>query len=74
MGTSLATILEIPDTTDFLKTLIHLLQEYEAFGNAESRSKSVMFSLLVLFGHLKLTFKCGFRFFLVLNEKKGINA
>jgi hypothetical protein len=27
-----------------------------------------------LFGHLKLTFKCGFRFFLVLNEKKGINA
>ncbi|KAF9147576.1 hypothetical protein BG015_010747 [Linnemannia schmuckeri] len=42
-GTSLATILEIPDTTDFLKTLIHLLQEYEAFGTAEARSKSIFF-------------------------------
>lgn len=40
-GTSLATILEIPDTTDFLKTLIHLLQEYDTFGAAEARSKSV---------------------------------
>ncbi|KAH7048124.1 hypothetical protein BKA57DRAFT_464195 [Linnemannia elongata] len=40
-GTSLATILEIPDTTDFLKTLIHLLQEYDTFGTAEARSKSI---------------------------------
>ncbi|KAG9069019.1 hypothetical protein KI688_009909 [Linnemannia hyalina] len=40
-GTSLATILEIPDTADFLKTLINLLQEYDAFGTAEARSKSI---------------------------------
>ncbi|KAK3831877.1 MAG: hypothetical protein J3R72DRAFT_454619 [Linnemannia gamsii] len=43
LGTSLATILDIPSTTDCLKALNNLLQEYETFGAAEGRSKSIFF-------------------------------
>ncbi|KAG0277525.1 hypothetical protein BGZ95_005791 [Linnemannia exigua] len=43
LGTSLATILEIPNTADCLKALNNLLQEYETFGAAEGRSKSIFF-------------------------------
>ncbi|KAF9925508.1 hypothetical protein FBU30_004727 [Linnemannia zychae] len=43
LGTSLATILEIPTAADCLKALNNVMQEYEAFGAAESRSKSIFF-------------------------------
>ncbi|GJJ75566.1 hypothetical protein EMPS_07924 [Entomortierella parvispora] len=41
LGTSLATILEIPITGDCLKALTNVLQEYDHFAAAESRSKSI---------------------------------
>ena len=43
LGTSLATILEIPNTADCLKALMNVLQEYDYFTAAESRSKSVRY-------------------------------
>ncbi|KAG0238029.1 hypothetical protein BGW42_007583 [Actinomortierella wolfii] len=43
LGTSLATILEIPNTFDCVKALNTMLQEYEYFTAAESRSKMSFF-------------------------------
>ncbi|KAF9196854.1 hypothetical protein BGZ50_005928 [Haplosporangium sp. Z 11] len=39
LGTSLATILEIPNFTDCLKALHGVVQEYDHFAASESRSK-----------------------------------
>ncbi|KAG0051461.1 hypothetical protein BGZ83_003746 [Gryganskiella cystojenkinii] len=43
LGTSLATMLEIPNTVDCLKALMNIMQEYDYFAAAESRSKSIFF-------------------------------
>ncbi|KAG0254077.1 hypothetical protein DFQ27_007067 [Actinomortierella ambigua] len=43
LGTSLATILEIPNTLDCVKALNTMLQEYEYFTASESRSKMSFF-------------------------------
>ncbi|KAF9190575.1 hypothetical protein BGZ51_008426 [Haplosporangium sp. Z 767] len=43
LGTSIATILEIPNTIDCLKALNSVMQEYEYFVAAEARSKSIFF-------------------------------
>ncbi|KAI8600817.1 hypothetical protein EDD21DRAFT_376117 [Dissophora ornata] len=45
LGTSLATILEIPSTMDCIKALYHVLHEYEHFATTESRAKSIFFAL-----------------------------
>ncbi|KAG0055914.1 hypothetical protein BGZ83_007037 [Gryganskiella cystojenkinii] len=41
LGTSLATILEIPNTNDCLKALHRVIQEYEYFTASESKAKMV---------------------------------
>ncbi|KAG0210210.1 hypothetical protein BGX28_009515 [Mortierella sp. GBA30] len=43
LGTSLATILEIPSTADYMKALNSVTQEYESFAGTESRTKSIFF-------------------------------
>ncbi|KAF9933242.1 hypothetical protein BGZ67_004372 [Mortierella alpina] len=43
LGTSLATILDIPSTADYMKALNSVTQEYEYFAGAESRAKSIFF-------------------------------
>ncbi|GJJ70506.1 hypothetical protein EMPS_02855 [Entomortierella parvispora] len=43
LGTSLATILEIPSMADCLKALHGVVQEYEYFTGSESRSKMIFF-------------------------------
>ncbi|KAI1318379.1 hypothetical protein EDD11_006717 [Mortierella claussenii] len=43
LGTSLAATLDIPRTADCIKALSHVMQEFEYFAVAESRSKSKFF-------------------------------
>ncbi|KAI8358200.1 hypothetical protein B0O80DRAFT_276085 [Mortierella sp. GBAus27b] len=43
LGTSLATILEIPNVTDCLKAVHGVVQEYEYFTASESKSKMMFF-------------------------------
>ncbi|KAG0299217.1 hypothetical protein BGZ98_010249 [Dissophora globulifera] len=43
LGTSLATILEIPNSVDYIRALSQVLQEYDNYIAAEARSKSIFF-------------------------------